>query len=186
MKWITLSLLLLARSVFAQFSISPGDPRCTGTLFLDKGAPGIQPLGAIEFGTNFTCSVPLLPGMYTVSVVSYELRDAALPPIPAIGSRVFQVTANGQPTPPIDVYALVGSRNPYTATIMAFVGGGYLTIGFTSTAGNALFSSITITSVQGDMYELPPPGAITGGGAIWWFAPILAPAPTTTPSAPLQ
>ena len=186
MKRFWLQLLFAGNLALAQFSISPGDPRCSGTLYVDNGASNIQPLGAMEFGTNFRCSVPLLPGLYQVSVVSIEPRDAAIPPAPAVGSRVFQITANGQPTPPIDIYALVGSRTPYTGTIMAFVGGGYLTIGFTATAGNALFSSITVTSVQGSMFELPPPGSIVGGGAVWWFAPMLAPAPTTTPSAPLQ
>ena len=102
-------------------------------------APALQ---ALRYGPSFSYNIPLANGLYNVAVVIVEPNATA--PL----QRRFTITANGQQTAPVDVFALTGAINvPTTVNLQALVGAGFLRIQFAATIGNAIVSEIIATPI---------------------------------------
>jgi hypothetical protein len=91
-----------------------------------------------RFGTNFSYHIPVAPGVYSILL---RLSD---PTSTGIGQRVFTVTVNGNTSAPIDLFALIGARTPYTLPLYAVAGAGFIDLTFKSTVGNATVSGIDV------------------------------------------
>jgi hypothetical protein len=178
-------LVVVPGSIFgAPILLNPGDSRCTGLV---QAASVLGPgawLGAVQYGPAITCDLAVTNGLYMLQVATTEPRNGTTTlPAPAIGARVFTVTANGMPSPPLDVFKLTGAQQAYTLQMFTAVGSGWLHIVFTASAGNAVWRSITITPLQITATNAGTPGNPIGLAA-WLGVP--AAAPTTTSSVPLQ
>ena len=112
------------------WTVPPGPP---------APAPGLPTL---RYGTSFKYDIPVVSGLYAVSLVFAE-PNAAAP-----GARVFTAAINGQVSPPIDVFALTHADNaPYTFVGYALAGAGGIHLQFTGLIGNAIVSQIQVTGV---------------------------------------
>lgn len=89
--------------------------------------------------TPFTYHIPVTAGPYNV-VIRLSEPSATGP-----NQRVFTVTVNGNKTNPIDVYALVGRRTPYSPPLyVANAGTGFIDLAFQAIKGNANVSGIDV------------------------------------------
>lgn len=132
-------------------SIAAGSSAPVGTYAADRYFSGgtARPLDATigagiyqttRFGTSFSYHIPVPPGFYSIQV---RLSD---PTSTGPGQRRFTIGVNGNVSAPIDLYALVGARTPYTLPLYAVAGAGYINLVFTSTVGNATVSGIDIST----------------------------------------
>jgi len=139
----TAILALLTLSAFAQpITIqagSPSDQYFTGGVGA-WAVPLPAPLAFLRYGTSFSYAIPLPNGLYNISVVMIEPNKTG--PL----QRIFNVSANGQASAPLDLFQLTGGVNvAYTLPMMALVGAGFLRLQFTAAVGNAVVSEITVT-----------------------------------------
>ena len=160
---------------FAPIKVLPGSPACQGTLY---NAP---PLPVMQYGVTMICDIALPNGLYSIAVEMEDPRSTTTAPPAAVGQRIFQITANGVPSMPLDLIALRGAQTPYTQFLYVPVGSGALHLVFQAIKGNAIWNSITITGL-GVTINASATGSLAA--ALWLALP--ATAPTTTPSAPLQ
>jgi hypothetical protein len=179
-------LVVVPGSIFGSpINILPGDSRCAGQV---QAAAVLGPgawLGAVEYGAAIACDLAVPNGLYMIQVATTEPRNGTTTlPAPAIGARVFTVTANGMPSPPLDVFKLVGAQQAYTLQMFTAAGAGWLHVAFTAAAGNAVWRSITITPLQITSTNAGGAPGTPIGLAVWLG--VLAAAPGTTPSPPLQ
>jgi hypothetical protein len=139
----TAIFVLLTTAAFAQpITIQAGSPT---DQFFNGGTgawpmPLPAPLAFLRYGTSFSYAIPLPNGLYNISVMMVEPNKTGP------GQRLFNVSANGQASAPLDLYALTGGVNvAYTLPMMALVGAGFLRLQFTAAAGNAVVSEILVT-----------------------------------------
>lgn len=153
MKFLA-GLLLLAGVASAQIlSIACGSPVPVGVYAADEyfsggtARPKDTTIGTGIYQTNrysngttaFSYHIPMPAGTYNIVL---NLND---PTSTAAGQRVFTVTVNGNKSAPIDIFAAVGARSPYSSPIyIADAGAGFIDITFQSTKGNATVSGIQI------------------------------------------
>ena len=137
--------ILFAAATFAQpLTILCGSP--TDQYYSKNTAIWAMPAGLppaianLRYAPNFTYDIPLANGLYNVSIVMAE------PNTP--GNRVMTVTAQGQVSAPINIFALAGGANiAYTLPMLALVGAGMLHLQFMALPGsvNAVVSEIVIS-----------------------------------------
>jgi hypothetical protein len=159
-----LGLFLLSIAASAQpLLINAGGPSVdayqadqyfTGGSVWAPGTPGYNPAigtgvwATLRYAPTFSYDIPLPNGIYRV------VFDLIEPNKTAAGQRKFAITANGQATPVLDLFALTGGDNiPYATELLVLVGNGHLKINFVATLGNAVVSGIeirppTVTGIQ--------------------------------------
>ncbi len=97
------------------------------------------PLSFLRYGTSFKYDIPLPRGMYSIDVTVVEPNKTGP------NQRLLTITANGQTTSKIDVFAATGGINvPLNVPMMALVGAGWLHLQFTAVLGNAIVSEIVV------------------------------------------
>jgi len=102
---------------FLRYS-QPTDPKCPSCIRYD---------------------IPLPRGVYAIDITLVEPNKTAA------GQRIMNITANGQTTANIDVFAATGGINvPYNVPLMALVGAGFLHLQFNAVVGNAIVSKIAV------------------------------------------
>ncbi len=147
-------LLLIAGVASSQIlSIACGSPVAIGPYSADQyfsggiARPKDTTIGTGIYQTNrysqgtqsFSYRIPVAAGTYNVAL---RLSD---PTSTAAGQRIFTVTVNGNKSAPIDIFAVVGARKPYTPLLYwAQAGAGFIDIVFQSTKGNATVSGIDV------------------------------------------
>jgi hypothetical protein len=142
----SLALLLLTLPSIAQpiaiLCGSTADQYFTGGVAWQMPTTLAPALQALRYAPSFQYNIPLTNGLYNVAVVIVEPNATA--PL----QRRFTITANGQQTAPVDVFALTGAINvPTTVNLQALVGAGFLRIQFAATIGNAIVSEIITTPI---------------------------------------
>lgn len=91
-----------------------------------------------RYGADFSYHIPVPIGFYGVTL---RLSD---PTSTAAGQRVFTVIVNGSNPGPIDIFAAVGARKPYTLDLTALAGAGFIDVTFHALKGNATVSGIDV------------------------------------------
>jgi hypothetical protein len=166
---------------FAPIRINAGGPTFTDSLSqvwdADRNFSGGQtysssaaiggtvedPLFRTERYGNFTYSIPLASGTYTVNLYFAELYWTSA------GKRVFDVTAEGQLIiDNLDIWAQVGANNALTRTTQLSVTDGTLNLSFINGVDNAKLSAIEIVQVPtGPTFTIaatPGSQTVTQGG----------------------
>ena len=153
MKLIAGFLLFLGMASAQMLSIACGSPVPVGVYSADEYYAGgiARPLDTTigtwiyqttrySNGTRaFSYHIPVPSGIYNVVL---QFTD---PTSTAAGQRIFTVTVNGNESAPIDIFAAVGTRTPYSPPLfIADAGAGFIDITFQSTKGNATVSGIQI------------------------------------------
>ena len=154
------TLLLFAGLSFGQIiKVNAGGPAIDG--YTDSGCggskwgPSNDPVmgtltgvwQTLRYGTSFTCSYTIPNGFYFVILGLLE------PNATAAGKRVFTVSVGGYTSSPFDLYAVTGTRVPYTTRMPidpmfpALVTNGTLSIQFKASVGNAVVSFIEVWPV---------------------------------------
>lgn len=127
----------------------PATPGCLADAFFMGGAPFTDvkmiALPTIRYGLNFGYSIAMPVGVYTVSLDFIEHGNTAA------GQRIFSAAVNGYAGLEMDIFALVGSYQPYTLKLLA-TSDGTIHIDFKARIGNAFVNRIRIDPVSG-----PPP-----------------------------
>lgn len=100
---------------------------------------GIYQTTRYSNGQPFSYHIPVAPGIYSVAL---RFND---PTSNFVGQRMFTVTVNRQKTAPIDIFAQVGAKAPYSPPQMiALAATGFIDLTFQSITGNATVSGIDI------------------------------------------
>lgn len=101
---------------------------------------GIYQTTRYSNGTQaFSYRIPVVAGTYNIVL---RLSD---PTSTAAGQRIFTVTVNGNKSAPIDIFAAVGAKKPYSPGLyIAQAGAGFIDLVFQSTKGNATVSGIDV------------------------------------------
>jgi hypothetical protein len=145
---LTLCACSLAQSVHINAGAADDRYFTGGWAYAYPGAPASLP--TMRYG-NFSYSIPLAPGDYTVSLTFVE-RIVSAP-----GAHIFSVAANGTPLlSSLDIFAEVGWNTPLVKSFPVTVGasGLTLTLIFSTEVRNASVNAIDITPV---VVTLPPP-----------------------------
>lgn len=96
-------------------------------------------LTTLRYAPAFGYAIPLMNGLYRVTLHFEEPNQVAA------NKRLFSVTANGQQTEPLDLFALAGGTlKSYSRNLLVLVGAGWLRVQFTATLGNAVISGIDV------------------------------------------
>jgi Malectin domain len=96
-------------------------------------------LTTLRYAPAFSYSIPLTNGLYKLTLHFDEPNKTAA------RQRLFTVSANGQTTEPLDVFALAGGAlRSYSRDMLVLVGAGTLKIQLTATLGNAILSGVEI------------------------------------------
>ncbi len=153
MKKLLSSLLLLSALASGQIlSIATGSLVPVGNYSADKYyqdgiarpldptiGTGIYQTTRYSNVTPFSYHIPVPVGIYSVAL---RLSD---PTSTAAGQREFTVAVNGQKTAPIDIFATVGAKTPYTPPqLIAVAATGFIDLVFQPLVGNATVSGIDI------------------------------------------
>ncbi len=115
------------------------DQYFTGGAVFSDPTMGAGIWSTLRYGPSFSYDVPITNGFYTVKF------DFLEPNKTAANQRIFTITANGQQSDPIDVFAMAGVNIPTSTSLLVMVGNGHLRINFAAIIGNAVVSAIEIT-----------------------------------------
>lgn len=146
-----LLILSLACPIFGQAThILPGD-KC-----YQSGQ--VWPGPVVEWGSYFTCSLPLKAGSYTITFTTQEIPASN---ITAAGQRVFTINMLGQTTAPIDIFKSVGTGIWNLTTTFNMLFDQTLTIYFRAQIRNAIMTTIDIAPALGTI-TISDPSQILG------------------------
>jgi Malectin domain len=119
--------------------------------------PGLTPpFFNLRYGTSFSYSIPVAPGLYTVTLGFIEPNKTGP------GQRLFSVSTNGfSALSRLDVFQEAGGAlKPITKTFPVIAVGGLISLQFTGNVGNAVISGIQVSdlAVVGATGPQGPPG----------------------------
>ncbi len=120
---------------------SPADSSFVGGTPFTDNTLGTAPFNSLRYGTSFSYRIPSAPGIYRVRLSFIEPNKTAA------GQRLFTVRAGGTTSDPVDIFAVSGAHGRTTLETTAPSTFGYVEIVFTAILGNAVVSSIEVSTI---------------------------------------